>query len=143
MYSNGHLYNLSHCTYVCQYHLVWATKYRGLVITDDYSKRELKRIFVVISKWKGFKLHGLHVGIEHIHMYITIPPKYSVSYAVSILKGKSSSWIKKKTHKFGTHGSIWNVGYYVSTLGLNEIAVKQYIENQDRPKLKDIQYRFV
>jgi putative transposase len=74
-------------------------------------------------------------------MYLTIPPKYSISYAVSILKGKSSSWIKKKTKKLGARGSIWNVGYYISTIGIDEVAVKRYIENQDRPKIEDIQLR--
>ena len=127
--NNSRLYNLDHCTYVCQYHLVWSTKYRGKVLADIYIKQEFKRIFKLISKWKGFPIYAWHVGDEHIHLYVGIPPKFSVSYAVAVLKGKSSAWIKKKTKKLPS-GSFWARGYYASTVGLQEIQVKRYIENQ-------------
>ena len=139
MFSNRRLYQLDHCTYICQYHVVWTTKYRGKVMADKYIKQELKRIFKLICHWKGFRLFCWHVGDEHIHLYLTIPPKFSIAYAIQILKGKSSSWIKKKTKKF-PDGSLWARGYYVSTIGLNEFAVKKYIETQrhrqiDTPQL--------
>jgi len=129
MSSNRKLYQLDHCTYICQYHIVWTTKYRGKVMADKYIKLELKRIFKLICQWKGFRPLCWHIGDEHIHLYISIPPKYSIAYAIQILKGKSSSWIKKKTKQFPA-GSLWARGYYVSTIGLNEFAVKYYIENQ-------------
>lgn len=137
--SNGRLYTLDHCTYQCQYHLVWISKYRSKIITDNYIKAEFKRIFKMIAKWKGFTILAWHIGDEHIHLYISIPPKYSVAYAVSILKGKSSAWIKKKTKKL-PKGSLWARGYYVSTIGGNEITIKRYIQNQyhhqvEMPKL--------
>jgi putative transposase len=127
--SNARLYHLNHCTYSCQYHLVWTPRYRGKVMADIYIKAEFKRIFKMICRWKGFQIVAWHIGDEHIHLYVSIPPKFSVSYAVSVIKGKSSAWIKKKTGKFPA-GSFWNRGYYVSTLGANEVAVKRYIENQ-------------
>ena len=129
--TNGHLYNLDHCAYVCQYHLVWVTKYRGTVLKDAYIKQELRRIFVAIAKWKGFKLLAWHAGDEHIHLYLIIPPKFSVAYALQILKGKSSAWIKKKTKKFPL-GSLWARGYFVSTVGINEHQIRNYILNQQR-----------
>jgi putative transposase len=128
---NRRLYQLSHCTYICKYHLVWTPKYRGKILADNYIKAELKRIFKMIAKWKGLTIHQWHVGDEHIHVYFSIPPKYSVSYTVGIIKGKSSSWIKKKTNKFPP-GSLWGRGYFVLTLGLNEIVIRRYIENQQR-----------
>ncbi len=128
--SNARLYQaLSHCTYTCQYHLVWTPKYRGKVLADRYIKQELKRIFKMIFKWKGFIGHAWHIGDDHIHLFITIPPKYSVSYAMAILKGKSSAWIKKKTKKF-PNGTLWERGYFVSTVGVNEQAVMSYVQNQ-------------
>ena len=96
---NGRMYNLSHCTYTCKYHIIWTPKYRGKVLASIFIKQELKRIFKSIAKWKGFVIHAWHIGDDHIHLYITIPPKHSVSYAMAILKGKSSAWIKKKTSK--------------------------------------------
>jgi len=108
-------------------------------MTDKYIKAEFKRIFKAIAKWKKWTILAWHIGDEHIHLYISIPPKYSISYVMSILKGKSSAWIKKKTKKI-PKGSFWARGYYVSTIGGNEIAIKQYINNQyhhqiEMPKL--------
>lgn len=126
---NRRLYQLSRCTYICEYHVVWTPKYRGKVLADKYIKDELKRIFKQICRWKGLVVRAWHVGDEHICIYLSILPKYSVSYAVAILKGKSSAWIKKKTKKF-LQGTLWKRGYFVSTAGLNEHAVKRYVENQ-------------
>ena len=134
---NGRLYQLSHCTYICQYHLVFAPRYREKILADDYIKAELKRIFKSIAKWKGFKIHAWHIGDDHIHLYLTIPPKYSAAYAVAIIKGKSSSWIKKKTKKI-PQGSLWNRGYYISTAGLTDIAVKRYVENQSHHNITNL-----
>jgi len=127
--SNGRMYQLSHCTYVCKYHLVWTVKYRGKVLADKYIKQELKRIFKLICKWKGFQIYAWHVGDEHVHLYLSVPPKYSVAYAAAVIKGKSSAWLKKKTKKFPL-GSLWSAGYFVSTIGLNEFVIKRYVENQ-------------
>ena len=80
MTKNIRLYQLDHCTYVCQYHLVWITKYRGKVLTDIYIKQELKRIFKSIARWKNLGILAWHIGDEHIHLYAIIPPKYSVAY---------------------------------------------------------------
>ena len=127
---NGRLYSTqSHCTYTCQYHLVWTPKYRGKVLSDKYIKQEMKRIFKMICQWKSFSIHAWHIGDDHIHLFVSIPPKYSVAYALAVLKGKSSAWIKKKTNKF-PQGTLWERGYFVSTVGVNEMAIKQYVDNQ-------------
>ena len=123
------LYKLSHCTWVCHYHIVWTPKYRGKVLEDKYIKQELKRILKLICRWKGFYLKAWHIGDEHIHLYIAIPPKYSISYAMSVIKGKSSNWLKKKTKKF-PKGTLWNRGYFVTTVGMSELAVQRYVQNQ-------------
>ncbi len=100
------LYKLEHCTYCCQYHVVWTPRYRGKVMADTYIKLELKRIFKFIAKWKGIKILEWHIGDEHIHLYLVIPPK-----------------------KF-PKGSLWARGYFVSTIGINEFAIRKYIQNQ-------------
>jgi putative transposase len=105
------------------------------VLADKYIKSELGRIFKSIAKWKGFPIRAWHIGDEHIHLIIEIPPKFSVSYVMSILKGKSSAWLKKKTKKF-PHGAIWNVGYYVSTIGLDEMMVKNYVTHQQHHQIE-------
>lgn len=92
-------------------------------------KQGLKRIFKLIAKWKGYKILAWHIGADHVHLYIIIPPKDSISYAVSILKGKSSAWLKKK-NKYIPQGSFWARGYFVATIGANEHAIRNYIQNQ-------------
>jgi len=102
---------------------------------ETYIKNTFKTIFKQIARWKDFKIMEWHVGDEHIHLYIIIPPKYSIAYAIQILKGKSSAWIKKKTKKFPP-GSIWARGYFVSTLGINEFQVRNYINNQQHRRIE-------
>jgi len=114
--------------------VIWTPKYRGKVLADKYIKQEFKLIFKQICRWKGFVIRAWHIEDEHIHLYISIPPKYSIAYTIAILKGKSSSWIKKKTNKF-PQGTLWERGYFVSTIGLNEFAVKRYIENQQHHQI--------
>ena len=126
---NRRLYQQSHCTWRCEYHIVWCPKYRGAVLKDAYIKQELKRMFKYIAKWKELEIHAWHIGDEHLHLAISVPPKYSVAYIVQILKGKSSAWLKKKTKKFPP-GTLWARGYFVSTVGLNEHQTRAYINNQ-------------
>ena len=123
------LYQLKHCSYHCSYHIVWTTRYRGKVLADNYIKAELKRMFKQIANWKDLRIYAWHIGDEHIHLHISIPPKYSIAYIIQILKGKTSGWIKKKTRRFPS-GMLWARGYFVSTVGINEYAVKNYIQNQ-------------
>jgi putative transposase len=120
--------------------VVWTPKYRGKVLADQYIKQELKRILKIIAKWKGVGIRSWHVGDEHIHLHITIPPKFSVAYVIQILKGKSSAWLRKKTKRF-PDGALWARGYFVSTLGLDEYAVKRYIENQQHHQIELIQQK--
>jgi len=98
-------------------------------MADTNIKAELKRIFKLICRWKGFQIIAWHIGDEHIHLYIVVPPKFSIAYAVSVLKGKSSAWIKKKNRRI-PKGTFWARGYFVSTIGIQEAAMKKYIENQ-------------
>jgi putative transposase len=128
------LYRLEHSTYVCQYHIVWIPRYRGKVLADTYIKQELKRIFKFICKWKGFTIVAWHIGDDHIHLYLIIPPKYSVSYSIQVLKSKSANWLKKKTKRF-PQGNLWARGYFVSTIGINEQVIINYIKNQDHKRV--------
>ena len=132
---NRRLYQLDHVTYRCEYHMVWICRYRGKVMSDKYIKQEMRIIFKQIRKWKGFMMTGLHVGDEHVHIVIIIPPKYSISYVMSIMKGKSSSWIKKKTKKI-PKGSFWARGYFVTTLGVDEAMVRNYVKNQEHHQVE-------
>ena len=104
-------------------------------MADKYIKAELKRIFKQIAKWKGFTIYAWHIGDDHIHLHISIPPKHSISYAVCLIKNKSSSWIKKKTKKI-PKGSFWARGYFVTTIGVDEEIVRKYVMNQQHHQVE-------
>ena len=137
---NRRLYQQSHATWVCDYHIVWCPKYRGKVLGDNYIKLELKRMFKYVATWKKLHIHAWHVGEEHIHLFLSIPPKYSAAYVVQVLKGKTSMWLKKKVKKFPP-GTFWARGYFISTIGGNEHQIRNYINNQ-RHYQRDLQTLF-
>jgi putative transposase len=108
-------------------------------MADNYIKSELGRIFKQIVKWKGLVIIAWHIGDDHIHLVMNIPPKYSVAYVMSVIKGKSSAWIKKKTKKL-PKGSLWSKGCFVLTVGVDEMTIQNYVKNKkyhqvDVPKL--------
>lgn len=138
---NRRLYQQTHASWVCDYHLVWTPKYRGKVLGDTFIKLELKRMFKHIAKWKELHIHAWHIGDEHIHLYVSIPPKHSVAYIVQVLKGKTSMWLKKKTKKF-PQGTLWQTGYFVSTIGSNEHQIKNYIKDQSHHQVDLVQQKF-
>ena len=138
---NRRLYQQSHSTWACDYHIVWCPKYRGKILGDRYIKLELQKMFKYIAKWKKLHIHAWHIGEEHVHLYLSVPPKYSVAYIAQVLKGKTSMWIKKKTKKL-PQGTLWARGYFVSTVGLNEHQTKNYILNQSHHQVELVQQKF-
>lgn len=137
------LYQLDHCIYHCSYHIVWTPRYRGKVLADRYIKHELMRMFKQIANWKDLRIYAWHIGDEHIHLHISIPPKYSIAYVIQILKSKTSGWLKKKTKKF-PKGVLWARGYFVSSVGIDEEAVRRYVLNQSHHQvdLEQLQLNF-
>ena len=124
--------SLSHTSWNCKYHIVFALKYRRKVFYD--SKRlEIGKILRELCNWKGITIIEAEVCPDHIHMLIEIPPKYSVSGIIGFLKGKSSIMIYSKwgnmKYKYRNR-QFWCRGYYVDTVGRYEGAIKEYIRNQ-------------
>ena len=136
--ANPRLYRQDHAVYHLEYHLVWTPKYRGKVMVSKYIKDEFRRMFKMIAHWKQCEVLGQHIGDEHIHLYILIPPKFSIAYIVNVLKCKSSAWIKKKTNKIPTD-PFWCRGYFASYAGIDEFAIRNYIANQDKVRLNQPQ----
>ena len=126
---------LSHCYYDLKYHFVWTPKYRRKVLDDEKVKQELTRIFTSVAKWKQMEIIELNIQLDHIHMIILASPTYSVSYIMQIIKGKSSSWLKKKIRNkqnLFEKGSLWARGYFVSTVGIDEFIIRRYVQHQSK-----------
>lgn len=125
--------NLSHTAWDCKYHIVFIPKYRQKKIYGDL-RRELRDEFHKLSIRKECRIIEGHLMSDHVHMLISVPPKYSISGVVGFMKGKSALYVAQKyarRRKYrGYH--FWARGYYVSTVGLNEEVIKHYIRNQEK-----------
>lgn len=129
---NNDLESLSHTKWRCQYHIVFAPKYRRQIIYGKY-KAEIGKILRTICERNNVEIISAEACPDHIHMLVAIPPKMSVSRFMGILKGKSSLMIFDRfanlKYKYGNR-HFWCRGYYVDTVGRNKTAIKKYIENQ-------------
>ena len=125
--------SLSHTKWLCKYHIVFTPKYRRKAIYGQY-KKSIGQILRQLCGYKGVEIIEGHLMPDHIHMLVSIPPKYSVSQFMGYLKGKSSLMIFDKhanlKYKFGNR-HFWAEGYYVSTVGLNEATIAKYIREQE------------
>ena len=128
--------SLNHSTYKLQYHIVWGTKYRYKWL-KDYVKIELRKSFKeVVQKYPTLHIAETNTDSDHVHIQIEIPPNITISDAVSVLKSHSSKVIRKKfkfiKEMYLEKDGIWSVGYFVSSIGLNEEMIKRYIEWQGK-----------
>ena len=131
--------SLAHTKWECKYHIVFAPKYRRKIIYNKI-RTDIGKILKDLCTRKGIEIIAAEACIDHIHMLVRIPPKYSVSSIMGYLKGKSSLIIFERhanlKYKYGNR-HFWCRGYYVDTVGKNEKKIKEYVENQLR---EDIEY---
>ena len=125
--------SLAHTRWDCKYHVVFIPKKRQRLIYGQLRKF-LGEVFHELSARKGCKIEEGHLMKDHVHMCLSVPPKYAVSNVVGYIKGKSAIAIarqfKGRQRNFnGEH--FWARGYFVSTVGLDEEMVREYIRNQE------------
>ena len=122
--------SLAHTSWNCKYHIVFALKYRRRVIFGNL-KVEIGQILRDLCNRKGITIHEAEACPDHIHMLVSIPPKYSVSEVMGYLKGKSSLIIFERhanlKYKFGSR-HFWCRGYFVDTVGKNAKKIEEYIK---------------
>jgi putative transposase len=126
--------SLRHTLWECKYHVIWIPKYRRKVLY-----RELRRHLGIVMKKLAMQKESVviegHLMSDHVHMLISIPPKYSVSQVIGYMKGKSAihiarTYLGRRKNFIGQH--FWARGYYVSTVGMDEDGVRAYIKRQER-----------
>ena len=126
--------SLAHTRWDCKYHVVFIPKKRRKLLFGSL-RHHLGDIFHELARQKGVVIEEGHVMPDHVHMCLSIPPKMSVSSAVGFIKGKSAISIarrfKGKPRNFNGE-AFWARGYYVSTVGLDEMMVREYIRNQEK-----------
>ena len=132
--------SLQHTTWRCQYHVVFAPKCRRMAIYGQI-KKDIGQILRTLCDQKGVEIIEAQVCPDHIHMLLSIPPKYSVSQIMGYLKGKSSLMIFDRhanlKYKYGDR-HFWARGYYVDTVGRNKKQIQEYIKHQlEEDKIAD------
>ncbi|MBM7074365.1 IS200/IS605 family transposase [Shewanella sp. 202IG2-18] len=126
--------SLSHTKWDCKYHVVFIPKRRQKLIFGAIRKH-LGEVFHQLANQKGIVIEKGHLMKDHVHMCLSIPPKYAVSNVVGFLKGKSAISIARnfKSRQRNFVGEeFWARGYFVSTVGLDENVVREYIKNQEK-----------
>ncbi|WP_324285521.1 IS200/IS605 family transposase [Lactiplantibacillus plantarum] len=128
------LNSLAHTKWLCKYHIVFTPKYRRKIIYNQY-RRDLQDDIRLLCQYKGVKILEGHMMPDHVHLLVSIPPKLSVASFMGYLKGKSALMMFDQhanlKYKFGNR-HFWSVGYYVSTVGLNEATIRKYIRDQEK-----------
>ena len=132
MKDSTHAKSLAHTKWNCKYHVVFTPKYRRKVFFEE-KRLAIRDIIRTLCDWKGVEIIEREICPNHVHLMLSIPPKYSISGFMGYLKGKSSLMIFQKfgNMKFAyRHREFWCKGYYVDTVGKNTKAIQKYIANQ-------------
>ena len=125
--------SLCHSNWECKYHIVWIPKYRRKVMFGKI-RQYLGEVFHELARRKESSILEGHIASDHVHVYISIPPKYALAQVVGFIKGKSAIYIARN---FGGRQrnfqgeNFWARGYYVSTVGKDEETIRAYIKSQE------------
>ena len=136
-------FSLNHTKWECKYHVVFIPKYRKKRIYGEI-RRHLGGILRRLAEQRESRVEEGHLMPDHVHMMISIPPKYSVSQVIGYLKGKSAIHIARefagrKRNFVGQH--FWARGYFVSTVGRDEAVIRDYIRHQENEDQRQEQLR--
>jgi len=131
---------LTHTVWYCQYHLVWAPKYRYRVLSGAVGE-EVRATLLTIAGWLGVEVAELSVMPDHVHMLALIPPTLAVAKVMGELKGKTAirvfqkhAYLRKKPY-YGNH--FWGRGYCVDTVGVNEEMIRKYVQWQEKRERRE------
>jgi putative transposase len=129
---------LQHTLWECKYHVVFIPKYRRKALFEALRK-DLGAVFRELARQKDCRIEEGHLRPDHVHMLLSIPPKYSVAAVVGYLKGKSAIHIAR-TYRGRSRNflgeSFWARGYFVSTVGRDEAKIREYIRNQEQEDIR-------
>ena len=124
----------AHSAYRLQYHVVWVCKYRRRILNPGVCSY-LKRVFWKLLKgMPGVEIETIGFDQDHLHMVMIIPPKYSIASVMGRLKSQSSSELRRAFNWLGKvywkENIVWSPGYFVSSVGIDEQTIKNYVEHQ-------------
>ncbi len=124
--------SLAHTKWECKYHIVWIPKYRRKALYAELRKY-LGPVLQELAQQRECRVEEGHLQLDHVHMLLSIPPKYAVAQVLGYIKGKSAihiarTYLGRRQNFTGQH--FWARGYYVSTVGRDEATIREYIKKQ-------------
>ena len=125
---------LSHSIYECKYHLVFCPKYRRPILKDEVREYVRGEIANLLRQKEGIEIIEMNVQSDHIHLIVWIPPKYAVSAVMGYLKGKLAIRMFQRYEELGKQfwgRHLWGRGYCVSTVGIDETRIREYVKWQE------------
>ena len=136
----------AHAVYRCQYHIVWIPRYRYPVLTKGVDKYLEIKLDEIRKYYPEIEYVERNIQPDHVHVVVSFPPKYSIAKVVGILKANTGTALKEKfdflKQTYYKTGGIWSVGYYVSTVGLDEDMIKEYVKYQEKEDLGQAKLEF-
>ena len=126
---------LAHSIYECKYHGVFWPKYRYQILRDEVAEYTKQQIYRLCQQKEGVEVLELSVQPDHVHLVVSIPPKYAVSSVMGYLKGKLAIRLFDRYEKLGRRywgRHLWSRGYCVSTVGLDEEQIRKYVIWQEK-----------
>jgi len=133
--SKSRFKKLSHTIYECKYHVVFCPKYRYRILKDDICEYSRQQIYQLCSYKEQIEVLELNIQPDHIHLVISIPPKYAVSNFMGYLKGKLALRLFDRYERLGKRywgRHLWSRGYCVTTVGLDEEKIRKYVRWQEQ-----------
>ena len=126
----------AHAAYRTEYHVVWCTRFRRKILVEGVQKYLKIKIEETRKYYPDWEYKAIGFDSDHVHLFMVIPPKYSVAFVVETIKKNTSRRLKEK-YKFlkevyWDDGGIWAVGYFVSTVGINEAIIRNYVLHQGK-----------
>ena len=135
----------AHGAYHHQYHVVWIPKYRKKVLKGELKQYLEKGLCDIERFHPDIEIETLSIQVDHIHLVIVIPPKYAVSAIVGTIKANTSREIRQRfpwIKKVYWRNEFWSIGFFSSTVGVNEDVIKRYVEFQEKVDTGKLQLEF-
>jgi putative transposase len=126
---------LAHSVYECKYHIVFCPKYRYRILRDEVAEYTKQQIYRLCEQKDAVEVIELKVQVDHVHLVVSIAPKYAVSSFMGYLKGKLAIRLFERYDKLGRRywgRHLWSRGYCVSTIGLDEDQIRKYVKWQEQ-----------
>ena len=135
----------AHSIYYLRYHVVWVCKYRRRILKPGVTSYIRKILPKLLQSMPGVTIETIGFDSDHLHMVMSIPPKYSISSVMGELKSQSASRLRKKflwlSKVYWKENIVWSPGYFVSSVGVDEETIKNYVEHQGRQDSGQLQLR--